>query len=377
MSTVAFSVFGYACPALNSVKAVVSEDIDSIREYMTYWVVLSIFMGIGSLLQAVNFFKHYSPEMKVIFVMWLTLPRFQGAYRIYTLFLRCFYSKYEDEIDQKVDEISSRIRSKIWEKLKMMFWILFISSNDSLLSSSGSNVKNINIFIEAMSVAQNAWGTFTGTGGAGQIGSDSLTIKNVESGGELGGGRTTKDVFGNQSRLLKEFLGMLEQGIFLDVACIPGGEEGEDVPPNPSFTSCQLSLSSVSKDSKSRILDIKADSAPEGNPRFSLDESLDLMMQADMEEAQAQGSATLSGAGTVVSVTLPLDTVQGVDELELPHDDGRSVVLEAKLSGARHVLVVRASDPEEGQALSVGLGILVTEERSRRRRKRRNRTKAI
>ncbi len=374
MSTVAFSVFGYACPALNSVKAVVSEDIDSIREYMTYWVVLSIFMGIGSLLQAVNFFKHYSPEMKVIFVMWLTLPRFQGAYRIYTLFLRCFYSKYEDEIDQKVDEISGRIRSKIWEKLKMMCWILFISSNDNLLSSSGSNVKNINILMEAMNVAQNAWGTFTGTGGAGKTGSGSLAITKVESGGKLGVGRTTKDVFANQSRLLKEFLGMLEQGIFLDVACIPRSEDGEDLPPNPSFTSCQLSLSSVSKNGKSRVLDIKADSASDGNARFSLDESLDLMMQADMEETQALGSATLSGAGSVLSVALPLDTVQGVDELELPHDDGRSVVLEAKLSGARYALVVRASDAEEGQALSVGLGILVTEERNRRRR-RRNRSK--
>ena len=86
VSNLLFSVFGYLLPSLNSVKAVVAEDLDGIREYMTYWVVLSISMFVGTILHMLNFFKHYSPEMKVLFVMWLTLPRFQGAYRIYTLF---------------------------------------------------------------------------------------------------------------------------------------------------------------------------------------------------------------------------------------------------------------------------------------------------
>ena len=52
VSNVLFSVFGYLGPSLNSVKAVVSEDVDSIREYMTYWVVLSIFSCVGMMLHA-------------------------------------------------------------------------------------------------------------------------------------------------------------------------------------------------------------------------------------------------------------------------------------------------------------------------------------
>ena len=369
ISTALFSVFGYACPALNSVKAVVSEDIDSIREYMTYWVVLSIFMGIGSLLDAVNFFKHYSPEMKVIFVMWLTLPRFQGAYRIYTLFLRCFYSRYEDEIDQKVDEISGKIRSKIWQKFKMVCWILFISSNDSLLSSAGSNVKHINILVEAMNVVQKTWMTFTGSSSASGI--DGLEINKADSSAELSTGRTAKDVLGNQSRLLNEFVIMMERSIFLDVACTAGGEEGDEVPSMLPFTPCRLSLSSTNKNN-SRVLEVRADSAADGNVRFSMDESLDLMMQADMEEeARAHGSTSFCEAGAVRTVICPLALVRTVDELEFPRDDGRCVVLEAKLRGVRHVLVVRATDPEEGQALSVGLEVLITDERSRGRRKKR------
>ena len=235
-----FSLFGYACPALNSVKAVVSEDIDSIREYMTYWVVLAIFLGIANLLHTINFFKHYSPEMKVIFVMWLTLPRFQGAYRIYTLILRCFYSKYEDEIDQKVHQISGKIRSKIWEKLKLICWVLFISSNDSLLSCSGSKVKHINLLMEAFNLAQQAWGTFTGSEKVSGI--DDLT-RNEMDGKNTNLGKTTKHVLGNQSRLLSEFVYMMEHGIFLDVACVSGGQDGEEVPSSLPFTSCRLLLS--------------------------------------------------------------------------------------------------------------------------------------
>ena len=88
VSNILFSVFGYLSPSLSSVKAVMTEDIDAIREYLTYWVVLSISIFLGTILHAFNFFKYYSPEMKVFFVMWLTLPRFQEL----TEFILCFFA---------------------------------------------------------------------------------------------------------------------------------------------------------------------------------------------------------------------------------------------------------------------------------------------
>ena len=365
ISAVLFSIFGYACPALNSVKAVVSEDIDSIREYMTYWVVLSIFTCIGSVLHAVNFFKHYSPEMKVIFVMWLTLPRFQGAYRIYTLFLRCFYSKYEDEIDQKVDELSGKIRSKVWQKLKMVCWILFISSNDSLLeSSSGSKVNQMNIVMEAMSMVQNQWIALTGSKNArfSSFEPDCGVNKDEKA-------CSTKEILNGQSRLLNEFVDMLERGIFLDVACV--NNQDEVVLSSTKFASCRIFLCSTGNDGKKVLEVVAASNQGHSSQRFSVDESLDLMMQADIKEGHKnRGYTSLGEDGVVLGLSLPLDLIQDVDEVDLPNENGRRVVLEAKIGAKSQLVIVRASDIDEGYALAIGLQILITEESRRRRRKR-------
>jgi len=133
-SDLLFNVFGFVLPALNSIKAVQCDDIDGIKEYSTYWVVLSISYYIGQFLNTFNYYNQFTnPEAKVLFVLWLTLPQFQGAYRIYTLFLCSFYNHYEQDIDNQIASTYMSVRNRFWKQLKTTVYVLLFSSNDNLL----------------------------------------------------------------------------------------------------------------------------------------------------------------------------------------------------------------------------------------------------
>jgi hypothetical protein len=141
LCSVAFTFFGYLSPVLNSIKAVVSGDEEGLREYTTYWVVLSSLVYLEVLLTSVLKLggsatataSAGAPEVKVLFVLWLTLPRFQGAYRIYTVLLQPYFAKYEDDIDKKVEEIAGQVRTRASRQLKTVLWQLFLAPNDGLL----------------------------------------------------------------------------------------------------------------------------------------------------------------------------------------------------------------------------------------------------
>lgn len=387
LSNVLFSVFGYLTPSLNSVKAVVTEDIDGIREYMTYWVVLSISTFIGTILQAMNFFKHYSPEMKVLFVMWLTLPRFQGAYRIYTLFLRFYFAMYEDEIDQKVDEISVKIRSKLWHKLKAVCWILFISSNDALLSSGGGSLNNVNIALEAFRVLQGQWESFTGNGvkeycSNGSViskheGNAALACDSDKGTSEAVGGSdqslkpSAAQLLRSRKQLLAEFIDMIEAGFCFYVACVAGHESA--IPGPDRHIECRLYLVQT-QGGHSGIIHVEA----VNSSRFSLDESVDLMMQAEeMEERTIDGFVSFAeDTKQIESASFSLDKIVGVDEDDDKEDGGldAGVILELKMKEETYLMSIRTEDQENRGALTLGLQMLVERERARlRRRPLRNR----
>lgn len=381
VANVLFSVFGYLLPSLNSVKAVATEDLDGIREYMTYWVVLSISTFVGIILHTLNFFKHYSPEMKVLFVMWLTLPRFQGAYRIYTLFLRFYFAMYEDEIDQKVDEISGKIRSKIWHKLKAVCWILFISSNDALLSSGGGSLSNVNVALEAFRVVQNQWETFTGRSGKGNSSIDISDAvpdvegnrKNSHKGSEDADNKEAKpsaaQLVRNRKQLLVEFIDMIEAGFHLNVAGVVGSDSY--LPESNKHVQCRVYLVQT-KGGKSGVIHVDA----VGNSRYSLDESVDLMMQAEeMEERDVNGFIAFDeDTGKLESASFSLDKIAAVDEMEEDEDADAGVTMELKIKGEAYLLSIRTCDQDEGSALSMGLQMLVARERTQlRKRPSRNR----
>lgn len=135
-SKILFHFFGYLSPALNSTKAIISKDEEGIREYLTYWCVFGLLLYIEFLLNFFSALRNWPPESKVLFILWLTLPQFQGAFRIYSFVLRPYFEKYENEIDKHIDIISKGVSEKAHRHLQTILWQLFLAPNDGLLSGA-------------------------------------------------------------------------------------------------------------------------------------------------------------------------------------------------------------------------------------------------
>lgn len=132
--------YGLFCPALNSIKAILTKDGDGIREYLTYWTVFTVFLCVEYIVNLLDprTVAKYPPEVKLLFVLWLTLPQFQGAYRIYVLILRPYFDRYETDIDQGINDISAKVQHKAQLQARAILWQLFLAPNDGILSMSMS-----------------------------------------------------------------------------------------------------------------------------------------------------------------------------------------------------------------------------------------------
>lgn len=134
ISSTLFNFFGYLSPALNSTKAIISKDEEGIREYLTYWCVFGLLLYIDFILNYFSLLKNWPPESKVLFILWLTLPQFQGAYRIYSYVLKPYFEKFEDAIDKQINIISRDVSEKAHRHIQTILWQLFLAPNDGLLA---------------------------------------------------------------------------------------------------------------------------------------------------------------------------------------------------------------------------------------------------
>jgi hypothetical protein len=136
-STLAFNFFGYFCPAFSSIKAVLSKDIEGIQEYLTYWSVFGFILYLETLVKygSASVIARYPPEFKVLLILWLTLPRFQGAFRIYMLILKPYFEKNEKEIDKLVATSVGKVQMSVGGYLQNLMYHLVIESNKSFLAS--------------------------------------------------------------------------------------------------------------------------------------------------------------------------------------------------------------------------------------------------
>ncbi len=93
---------------------------DAAPEWLTYWVIFSLFTvieSVGTIL--ISWIPFYS-FLKLAFLVWLLLPRFKGASKTYHALVQPFMKKHEDKIDQgitrgfeSVSSMGARIRHTI------------------------------------------------------------------------------------------------------------------------------------------------------------------------------------------------------------------------------------------------------------------------
>jgi hypothetical protein len=111
-------LFGYFIPALSSVKAVVRRDIEAYHQWITYWLILHLYTTFLSPFLHVTF----HPLFELLAILWLSLPRYQGAAVVYDRIVVPWVNKYEEKVDVTIDEAHRGVRRWVLGKLKKVVW---------------------------------------------------------------------------------------------------------------------------------------------------------------------------------------------------------------------------------------------------------------
>mmetsp|Transcript_163 Transcript_163/g.247 ORF Transcript_163/g.247 Transcript_163/m.247 type:complete len:185 (-) Transcript_163:67-621(-) len=103
------TILGVIYPALASAKAAVQEDNEAYEQWMTYWIVASILalIQIFTDMTLASWLPFYL-ELKVFLLIWLVLPKYQGAAQLYIKVVNPWLTHYEDTIDGHLDQAQSK-----------------------------------------------------------------------------------------------------------------------------------------------------------------------------------------------------------------------------------------------------------------------------
>jgi len=104
------NIIGFAYPTYASFKAIESPEPDDDTQWLTYWVVYSIFTVIESLTDFFIFWIPFYYELKLLIVLALQFPQFKLASTIYSAYIRPFLKSKEKDIDAAVGAASSKVK---------------------------------------------------------------------------------------------------------------------------------------------------------------------------------------------------------------------------------------------------------------------------
>jgi hypothetical protein len=134
--SVVIIIFGYVFPILSSAKAILSRDEDALKEWLTYWAVFSIFIILEEFFDFLLWRLPFYGEVKIACIMWLSLPGFQGAYRVYNYLIQPYFEQYEEDIDEMIEEVSNKIQAKTKKHVQSILWQVLMSPSDGLLAEA-------------------------------------------------------------------------------------------------------------------------------------------------------------------------------------------------------------------------------------------------
>jgi hypothetical protein len=132
------SFIGLFLPVINTARSIISSDLESQREYLTYWSVYTL-MEVYEIMFGIfhsSSVEHYPLELKLLFVVWLTSPYTQGAYRIYIFLVKPVYESVEMHIDVTIDHLWQRFLMKMFTIGKIILWQVAFAPEDDLFQSS-------------------------------------------------------------------------------------------------------------------------------------------------------------------------------------------------------------------------------------------------
>jgi len=102
---------GFIYPAYQSYKALEGKRSDDAAEWLTYWVIFSLFTVFESI---ADWFISWIPFyyiFKLVLLLWLLLPQFKGASKVYHRVLQPLMRRHEAQIDERLSQGIATARS--------------------------------------------------------------------------------------------------------------------------------------------------------------------------------------------------------------------------------------------------------------------------
>ncbi|KAI8924468.1 TB2/DP1, HVA22 family-domain-containing protein [Entophlyctis helioformis] len=99
LSRVTINACGFLLPAYSTYKAVRADDDEQTLAWAKYWIVMGIYAAAESVADVLLFWTPLYYEVKLAFVLWLSLPYTQGASVIYSTYVEPLLIKKERDID--------------------------------------------------------------------------------------------------------------------------------------------------------------------------------------------------------------------------------------------------------------------------------------
>ena len=125
------TIVGVAYPAFWSMRAIESAEQDDDKQWLTYWVVFSLFSVLdlfsGFVLRFIPFYFFF----KLIFLIWCFLPNFRGAAIVYDLVLVKIFKKYEKEIEDGLNSAVGQVTNVAKKGTK------FVNDNKGKIINAG------------------------------------------------------------------------------------------------------------------------------------------------------------------------------------------------------------------------------------------------
>jgi len=115
ISSALCTVVGFAYPTYASFKAIESDGTDDDTQWLTYWVIYSIFGVIESFTDRILFWFPFYYEAKLGMIILLQVPGLNLATQLYKNLVRPFLHKHEKEFDAAIDEASTMAKQKVGE----------------------------------------------------------------------------------------------------------------------------------------------------------------------------------------------------------------------------------------------------------------------
>ena len=116
----------------------VHKDSEAYHQWATYWLILHFYITI------VSPFLHLTlhPLFQLLAILWLSLPRYQGASVVYDHLVVPWVDKYEEQVDDAVEEAHRGVRRWVFRRMGRVIWVM-MGEGGSLLGGLLDGVSGI------------------------------------------------------------------------------------------------------------------------------------------------------------------------------------------------------------------------------------------